>query len=169
MFGKSLIVAAGLVSATIAAPAELMSRQAEGSWPMENCIIPSWGLGGYIGSGTGGVEFCATKFQDGVLPNRIKAKADGDAVRGIEIEFTDGDSRTFGVMTGDNEGEINWDPTADEFQSVELWGKGSNGDGGDGDAVSRIVIKLSSGQEMGTSFLFFFSCCPSFTSHERDL
>lgn len=127
----------------------LARRQANPGLPEDQCITPGFAVSSGAGSSEGGVAFCASKQGDGFLITRIAAKADSESLTYVEVEFTDGDTLTFGDDRGDREGEVEWDPEIDMVDAIEVWGGGSNGDSHDGNAVSRIVVELSNGASMG--------------------
>ena len=111
--------------------------------PSANCAaVPSFfALPGTVGEIDHGLQFCAAKWNAGVFPNLIEARADKDALRYLRIRYTDGSEITQGVAVADDGhsryGTIEWDPWKEHFDRFSLWAGGWN------NGVGRIVMEMA--------------------------
>lgn len=133
---------ASLSYLALAAGARLAGALSEG-FDASECDVPDFAVSDASGESDGGDPFCASKWKAGTLIKHVRAKADGDGVRGLRIVFTDDDVVEVGAQIGtdeDKEGEIEIDPLNDTFTNIQTWSNGWHG------CIGRLVVETSGGQ-----------------------
>lgn len=117
--------------------------------PTENCGAPQKFMAPFYSVGNTGSSsetFCAAKWNKGVFPTVIEARADVNSLRYLRVKFTDGTEVEYGVQVGDDGhhrmGTMEWDPWSESFSEFSLWAGGWNG------VVGRLKATVSSSKKI---------------------
>ncbi|KAF2819401.1 hypothetical protein CC86DRAFT_413095 [Ophiobolus disseminans] len=93
--------------------------------------------------GPGGVNFCATKWIQGVVITGVEVYASDKAVEAIQFFYSDGtNSPQFGQPDEERKQRIDWDPSTDSLSLVKTWGNGR------GKYLGRLYIRTKAGKEL---------------------
>lgn len=81
---------------------------------------------------------------DGYLINKIKVYGDETGIRGIELDYSDGNFIEVGRIAGDPV-QVEWDPAADTIEELRVW---EFPEGTTTGTISHIKIGVSNGQSL---------------------
>jgi hypothetical protein len=112
--------------------------------PMSQCDVPTFAIAPEAGSFEHQHSFCATRYQEGYLINKIKVFKDNWGIDGMEITYTDGAFTEIGNLGGESQ-EIEWNPAADKIQEVKIWPTTENFNLG---SLGHIYVKVSNGRTL---------------------
>ncbi|KAF1970845.1 hypothetical protein BU23DRAFT_472961 [Bimuria novae-zelandiae CBS 107.79] len=108
-----------------------------------DCLNGPWD-GGLIIGGNGGGDWCATKYDQGIVVTGMEVWASNKAVRAVQLYYSDGtNSGMIGTLDDVKEHQrLDWDPSKDGISQMKSWGNGK------GQYLGRVYLRLKSGGEL---------------------